>query len=111
MNTNEYNVDRPVGIKDQTRLVCSNGMTDFVDDVSDQFPTAVKAEQKGKNILILRNIDPIKRADGKMARYSLEYCWLRDSGDITSVLGSDYTYWQKKELKWNECLFDQVNLF
>jgi hypothetical protein len=82
-----------------------------VTDISDQFPTAVKAEQQGNNILILRNIDPIKRLDKKMANLELEHCWLRDSRDVTSVLGSDYSYWQKKELKWNECIFDQVNIF
>jgi len=84
---------------------------DDVIDLSEQFPTAVKAEQRGINVLILRNINPIKRLDGKMATYSLEHCWLRDSGDITSVLGSDESFWQKKELNWKECLFDQVNLF
>jgi len=80
-------------------------------DISDQFPTAVKAEQQGKNVLILRNVNPIRRGDGKMATYSLEHCWLRDSGDVTSVVGNDYTYWLKKELNWKECLFDQVDLF
>ena len=93
-------------------LKCGCGCDEFlVDDISDQFPTAVKAEQKGKNILILRNINPMKRVDGKMANLELEYRWLRDEEDITSVLGSDYSYWQKKELNWKECLFDQVNLF
>jgi len=86
-------------------------MLDIVIDISDEFPIAIKAEQSGKNILILRNINPMKRADGKMATYSLEHQWLRDSGDITSVLGNDYSYWQKKELNWKESLFNQVNLF
>jgi len=91
---------------------CGCGCDEYlVDDISEEFPTAVKAEQKGKNILILRNINPIKRLDGKMATYSLEHCWLRDIKDTTSVLGNDYSYWQKKELNWKESLFDQVNLF
>jgi hypothetical protein len=80
-------------------------------DISKEYPTALKAEKRRINILILRNINPIKRLDGKMACYSLEYCWLRDSEDITSVQGSDFSYWTKAELKWDECLFDQVNLF
>ena len=86
-------------------------MIDRVVDISDEFPTAIKAEQSDKNILILRNIDSIKRADGKIATLSLEYRWIRDCRDVTSVLGNEYSYWQKKELKWNKCLFNQVNLF
>jgi len=80
-------------------------------NLSEEFSTAARADQKGVNILILRNINPIKRLDGEMADYSLEHQWLRDMRDITSVLGSEYSYWQKKEINWKECLFDQVNLF
>ena len=84
---------------------------DIIEDISEEFPTAIKAEKRGKDILILRNINPLKRFDGKMARYSLEYQWLDDVNDTTSVRGNDYSYWLKKELNWKESLFDQVSLF
>jgi len=80
-------------------------------NLSEEFPTAVRADQKGVNILILRNIKPKRRGDGKMASYELEHQWLNDADNTTSVQGNDFSYWQKKELDFDKCLFDQVFLF
>ncbi len=80
-------------------------------NVGKEFPTAIKAQRRGNNTLILRSIKPFKRMDGKMAVYSLEYRWHRPGGDVHSVLGHEFSYWKKNELNWKECLFGQVNLF
>jgi hypothetical protein len=85
---------------------------DNVIDLSEEFPTAITAQRRGDNTLILRNIKPFKRLDGKYACYELEHRWCRPGAkDAHSVQGNDFTYWKKNELMWNECLFDQVNLF
>jgi len=87
-------------------------MADVIEkNLSDEFPTAVRADQKGVNILILRNIKPLKRLDKKIASYEIEHQWLNDAEDITSVQGNDFTYWQKKELDFDKNLFDQLFLF
>lgn len=80
-------------------------------DVLSEFPNAVKAEKKGNNVLILRKIRPIKRMDGKIACRELEYRWIRPNADVHCVLGSDFSYWQAKELNLNKSIFEQVNLF
>ena len=106
------------GSKESIKKIIESDSLDFgeeikedIEDISKEFPTAIKAEKREKNILILRNINPLKRFDGKMASYELEHQWLRDSGDTTSVLGNDFSYWLKKELNWKKSLFDQVSLF
>jgi len=85
-------------------------MTEII-DLSKEFPDAIKAERKDRNTLILRKISSIKRFDGKRACLELEHRWHRKEADVHSVLGQDYTYWQKKELNLNQTLFNQVNLF
>lgn len=81
-------------------------------NVGDRFPTAIKAQRRGRDTLILRSIPPFKRVDGQMATYQLEYRWHKnDTVDVTSVRGREFSYWKKNELNWKECLFGQVNLF
>ena len=86
-------------------------MTVIEKDLLGEYPTALRADQKGVNVLILRKVNPTKRLDGKVATYSLEHQWLRDAENHTSVQGSDVSYWTTKEIDWEKDLFDQVNLF
>ena len=80
-------------------------------DVSDQFDNCIKAEKEEKNVLILRKLDsPIKRFDGKMARYEIEYRWLSQD-DVHCVLGNEFTYWMKKEIDMGKDLFEQLQLY
>ena len=74
-------------------------------DYSHQFPNALVIQGKGSNFLILSRLDhPYVRADGKKASYQIEYRWLsmdcQDENDdnYVCVKGSEYTYWQRKEL-------------
>ena len=74
----------------------------------------LKAEQRGKDVLILRRLDrPIRRFDGKTARYELEYRWLSDPRHLVCVLGSEFSYWQAREIKeWKDIsLFKMFRLF
>jgi len=82
-------------------------------DVTDQLH-CLKAEQRGKDVLILRRLDnPIRRFDGKTARYELEYRWLSDPRHLVCVLGSEFSYWQANEIEgWqNKSLFKMFRLF
>ena len=84
-----------------------------VSDVSDHF-NCLKAEQRGKDVLILRSLGkPLRRFDGKMASYELEYRWLSAPADLTCVLGNEFTYWQAEEIEgWEaESLFGMFRLF
>lgn len=86
---------------------------DAVSDVSDHF-NCLRAEQRGKDVLILRRLDrPVRRFDGKTASYELEYRWLSNPADLTCVPGNELSYWQPGEIKgWeNESLFDMFRLF
>lgn len=85
-------------------------MDNTIIDVSELFPTALRAERSGNNTLILRNCK-IKRFDGKVSDYELTHYWHKDGASVHEVQGDDYTYWTKSEIKYNECLFEQVNLF
>jgi len=74
---------------------------------------AVRAEQKGLNVLILRRI---KRptADGwcELKRHwELEYRWLSHANDVYGVQGNEFSYWREKEVDPSKSLFDQFNLF
>lgn len=83
----------------------------------------IKAQGNDKNVLLLRKLDDrIKRADGKLAGYELEHRWLNaeceneDDEAFVCVMGSDLTYWQRKEIKVildnkDSNLFDHFNLF
>jgi len=78
-------------------------------DITESHPGCVKAEQEGKNVLIMRRLDnPLKRFDGKMARYELDYRWLSDTG---GVLGNELSYWLKSEYDQAKGLFEQFQLF
>jgi hypothetical protein len=82
-------------------------------DVTDQID-CLKAEQRGKDVLILRRLtDPIRRFDGKTARYELEYRWLSDKRYLVCVLGNEFSYWQWHEIKgWQaKSLFEMFRLF
>lgn len=80
-------------------------------DVTDKFPDAVKAEQDGKNVLILTKLDPPAVRYGKKYQFLLEYRWLSDPESVVSVQGNDFTYWQNKEVNMTKGLFDQFRLF
>ena len=72
---------------------------EIVVDVTDQLD-CMKAEQRGNDVLILRRLDnPIRRFDGKTARYELEYRWLSDPRHLVCVLGNEFSYWQANEIK------------
>lgn len=70
----------------------------------------LKVEQEGKNRLILIKREII-RGDGIKSDYELKYLWLCEPYKLSSVLGSESTYWTKDELDLSKSLFDQVNLF
>jgi len=76
-----------------------------------QFTGCVRAERKGTNTLILRKLDaPVKRFDGKKATYELEHRWHKsETAPVSSVLGNDFTFWQRKEFDPNKSLFDQFS--
>ena len=84
-----------------------------ITDVTDQLD-CLKAEQRGKDVLILRRLDhPIRRFDGKTACYELEYRWLSDPRYLVCVLGNEFSFWQAKEIKgWEtKSLFEMFRLF
>lgn len=83
-------------------------------------PHAMYAQGQGANFLSISKLDEkFKRADGKLAQYELNYRWLscecnnENDEAYVCVLGSEFTYYQRKEL---DALFKQiktgkVNLF
>ena len=82
-------------------------------DVTDQIERCLKAEQKGVNVLILRRLqNSIRRSDGRMARYELEYRWLSDPRYVVCVRGNEFSYWQAREIEgWQDnSLFDLFRL-
>jgi len=83
----------------------------MIKDVLEHFPNAIKAERKGDNTLILRQISPIRRSDGKTATRALEHRWHRLGASLCEVQGQDFSYWQKKEIDLKKPLFEQFNLF
>jgi len=90
----------------------------MITNVKEQFVDVIKAESKGKNTLILRRLKTsIKRFDGKVASYELEYRWhnmVIDSDnmpDVHRVRGNEFSYWLKKEINFEKGLFEQFNVF
>ena len=91
-------------------------MRDLTGHYQGFYPLAVKAEQKGKNVLILFSLKEPRPSDldkKKIAAFELSYRWLRDENDLTSVLGAEITFWTKREGNQmvNRGLFKSVNLF
>lgn len=93
---------------------------DVTEEVSNEIISCdvIVAEQKGKNVLILKKIEPTKRFDGKIGTYRLEHRWLSNPNDVHAVQGSDTTIWTKTELKalfamikQGKSLFDYFQLF
>lgn len=86
---------------------------DAVQDVTDQFDGAFKAERKGVNVLIMRKLDePMERFDKKKARWELEYRWLsHELAELCEVKGNEFSYWTGREWDKSISLFDQFNLF
>lgn len=76
-------------------------------------------EQQGLNILILYSVaNPYVRYDYAKKHnititHGLEYRWLRDASDPTSVLGNDYIVLTKREAlaAKKRGLFNSFNLF
>jgi len=84
---------------------------ELVQDVSDQFPNALKAERKGTETLILRRLPEdwhVETLDGTEATLELENRWGRD---VHSVQGNDFTFYTEDEIDLDKSLFDQFNLF
>lgn len=80
------------------------------------FPQCLRAERDGVNTLIMRRLDkPIKRVDGKLARYELEHRWHSTAeADIHSVQGNDFTFWRESEIAdflRGKSLFECFQLF
>lgn len=86
-------------------------------DITSRFSDCVVAQAEGKNVLILRRLTvPIRRFDGKIASYMLEYRWL--SQEVTNaaedqsevcVAGADFSFLTNREAK--KLQNDDVNLF
>lgn len=85
---------------------CEN--PDAVIDYTDCFPDCIATHAKGRNVIILRSIDPIlasrHRFDGKRASYQIQTRFLSrndrpGTDDYVCVLhGPELEYWQAKEL-------------
>lgn len=80
-------------------------LIDYTEHVSGSIDGAMFVHGQGKNVLILRKLDrPMRRFDGKMASYEVEYRWLsqecaRESDQAWAcVKGQERTYWQRKEI-------------
>lgn len=106
-----------------------DGQDAFVDYTED-FPGCIVAHARGRNMVILRKIDPVLasriRADGKRASYEIEVRWLsRDARPNTDDYvcvesGPTFEYWQARELpslhravqqQRLTNVFDHINLF
>ena len=77
-------------------------------DVLGEFNNAVKAERKGVNILILRKLDEPRQMFKYKAHYEIEYRWINP--ETGGVLGTEYTYWNSKDVDLSKTLFSQFNL-
>jgi hypothetical protein len=91
-------------------------MRDLTGHYQGFYPVAVKAEQERKNVLILFSLEeprPFDLDKRRIAAFELSYRWLRDENDLTSVLGSEITFWTKREGNQmiKRGLFKSVNLF
>ena len=96
-----------------TETTESTETAESIIDVSDQFK-CLKAEQRGADVLILRELDsPIQRMDGKRGRYELEYRWLSNPRHLCCVQGNEFTFWLASEIRgWQtKSLFDVFRLF
>jgi len=78
----------------------------------------ILAEQKGANVLILKQTEPTRRFDKKVGTYRLEHRWLSNVNDVHAVRVSDTEIWTKTELKslfvmlkQGKSLFDFFQLF
>ena len=87
-------------------------------DYSDVFTTAVAAQGKGHNFLMLYKLgEPVQRASGDLAQYRLVHRWLskpcsnpRDEA-WACTRGVDDTLWCEGELLEVGALDEDVNLF
>ena len=86
---------------------------DSVLDVTEKFSSAVKAEKRDQNVLIVRKLEkPHKRFDKKLACYEVEYRWLpQGTDDVHRCQGNEFSYWTKEEIDLELSLFDQLQLF
>ncbi len=76
-------------------------------DVTEYFAAhyegVVKAERRGSNVLILLD-------EGE--KYELSYRWLvSEHAELSRVLGSEVTRWDKCEVDLGKPLFEQFRLF
>jgi hypothetical protein len=75
-------------------------------DYTSKIPSCIKAQGQGGNALILRKLESrVKRLDGKYAGYEIEHRWLSETCEHSDdeayvcVEGSEFTLWQRKEIK------------
>lgn len=96
-------------------------------DYAESFPESIIAQGIGSDFIRIERLDkPFKRADGKRGSYLLEHRWLscecqkETDQSWACVQGSEFTYWQQKEIKKlldeiktkpDVNVFDHFNLF
>lgn len=86
------------------------------EDVTAHFEGAIRADRRGPNVLILRQLEePRRPLNGKLSSLELEYRWLSadtgSPGDLVCVLGNEFALWCESDLDPTRDLFSQVNLF
>ena len=79
---------------------------------TEQFTARIAAEQRHKDVLILRKLDePRRPLSGPLCQYELEHRWLSDPRHLTCVQGADFTLWATDEIDLRKGLFVQFRLF
>jgi hypothetical protein len=69
-------------------------------DITEQFPGCVKAEQRDRDVIIVRRLDHLhQRVDGRRVRFEIEWRWLTKPTDVHSVKGNEFTYWGYRDLR------------
>lgn len=81
-----------------------------IEDVSEFFPEAIRAEKQDRNVLVLWKLDEpwIDDLNGDKYDYELTYKWL-SSDDVHCVMGQETIF--TKDVKENISLFKQFHLF
>jgi hypothetical protein len=73
----------------------------------------LKAERRGKNVLILRKLNRwVKSIDGTRTKHQLTYRWLSGRrAELCEVQGEETIVTSRAEFDLSESLFDQYRLF
>lgn len=76
---------------------------DVTEYFAQHYEGVVRAERKGSNVLILYDAGD---------EYELVYRWLpSEHAELSRVLGSELTRWEKDEVDPEQSLFEQFRLF